>query len=87
MGKKLSERQRKVFTFLEDFIDDNGYPPTVREIMNGIGLTSTSLVTYYLDKLEERGLLKREAAISRGIRLISEPDEDGEVRKSFGWSR
>lgn len=75
MAKKLSERQQKVLGFLEDFIDENGYPPTVREIMNGVGLTSTSLVTYYLDKLEKHGLLERESAISRGIRLTSEPRE------------
>lgn len=78
MNDKLPERQQKVLAFLEDFIEANGYPPTVREIGNGIGVSSTSLVTYYLRRLEERGLINRESSISRGIRLNAHQESSAE---------
>ncbi|MGC9393529.1 MAG: transcriptional repressor LexA [Anaerolineae bacterium] len=71
--KKLPERQAKMLAFLGDYISANGYPPTVREIGEALGIPSTSLVSYYLRGLEERGLIARESSISRGIRLIAEP--------------
>jgi len=70
---KLPERQAKMFAFLGDYISANGYPPTVREIGEALSIPSTSLVSYYLKGLEERGLIARESSISRGIRLIAEP--------------
>lgn len=69
MARKLSERQRNVLEFLKDYIDENGYPPTVREIGEAISVKSTSLVSYYLDRLVEHGLIVREPSVSRGIRL------------------
>jgi len=69
---KLSERQAKMYAFLSDYINTNGFPPTVREIGEALDIPSTSLVSYYLKGLEERGLIDRESSISRGIRLISD---------------
>ena len=83
MNDKLPERQQKVLTFLADFIDDNGFPPTVREIGSGIGVSSTSLVSYYLKRLEERGLINRESSISRGIRLNSERENSENVTENL----
>jgi len=70
---KLPERQAKMYAFLSDYINANGYPPTVREIGEALDIPSTSLVSYYLKGLEERGLIDRESSISRGIRLVSDP--------------
>ena len=70
---RLPERQAKMYAFLGDYISANGYPPTVREIGEALNIPSTSLVSYYLKGLEERGLIARESSISRGIRLTSEP--------------
>ncbi len=75
MSAKLPERQERVLTFLEDYIGKRGYPPTVREIGDAIGVTSTSLVSYYLKHLEQKGLIDRASAISRGIRLTSESND------------
>lgn len=72
MKKELSERQQNVFNFIRAHMQMNGYPPTVREIGEAIGVKSTSLVTYYLKQLEQRGLITREASKSRAILLTQE---------------
>jgi repressor LexA len=71
MAKELPERQRKVLECIETYIRDNGFPPTVREIGEEIGVKSTSLVSYYLKRLEERGLITRERSMSRAIQLTN----------------
>lgn len=83
MKKKLSERQRKVLQFLEEYIRENGRPPTVREIGDGIKVTSTSLVSYYLNALEAKALITRESAISRGIRLNYDLEESPPEPRGF----
>lgn len=69
-GVGLNDKHRKVLNFLERFLDDNQYPPTVREICDGADLSSTSVVNYYLDQLEEMGYIARDGRVSRGIRLL-----------------
>ena len=71
--KKLSEKQRRIITFIDRFFNDRGYPPTIRDIQAGCGISSTSVVDYNLRILEERGYLSRHADISRGIRLLNRP--------------
>ena len=81
---KLPERQAKMYAFLNDYINTNGYPPTVREIGEALDIPSTSLVSYYLKGLEERGLIDRESSISRGIRLVSDPYQPSDVPVGSG---
>jgi repressor LexA len=69
MAKELPERQRKVLDCIEEYVADRGFPPTVREIGDAIGVNSTSLVSYYLKRLEERGHISREPSMSRAIQL------------------
>ncbi len=76
MVENLPERQQNVLEFLKAYLDENGYPPTVREIGRGIGVKSTSLISYYLNRLEEHGLITREASVSRAIRLTDEAAEN-----------
>ncbi len=66
----LSERQNKILSFLKTFTLDNGYPPTIREIGEAVGITSTSVVNYNLDALQRAGLIYRDRTVSRGIRLV-----------------
>ena len=77
--KKLSDKQRRITDFINRFLDDNGYPPTVRDIQAGCGLSSTSVVDYNLDVLESRGVIERHAEVSRGIRLRSRASSDALV--------
>ena len=67
---KLSERQRNILIFMENYIVDNSFPPTIREIGAATGINSTSVVNYNLNKLVRHGFLEREEAKSRGLRLI-----------------
>lgn len=69
MAEQLPERQQKVLDCIAEYVDEHGFPPTVREIGDAIGVNSTSLVSYYLKRLEERGLIVREPSMSRAIQL------------------
>ncbi len=66
----LGERHRKILKFLEVFQAENGYPPSIREIGENTNISSTSVVNYYLNQLEEMHYIERESNVSRGIRLI-----------------
>jgi repressor LexA len=65
----LSERQRNILGFLEGFIRENNYPPTIREIGEAVGISSTSVVNYNLNILEKEGYLTRDKIVSRGLKL------------------
>jgi len=69
----LSHREEMVLSFIEEFVDANGLPPAIREIMEGTGLSSTSLVSYNLRKLEKKGYINILDRISRGIQLANAP--------------
>lgn len=69
-AKGLSERQIKILEVLERFNTQNGYPPSIREICDMTSISSTSVVNYYLNQLEESGHIERDGRVSRGIRLV-----------------
>jgi repressor LexA len=75
--KKLSEKQLSILSFIEDFIEEHDYPPTIRDIQSGCEISSTSVVSYNLDRLKESGYLNRHSEVSRGLslanQLIDEP--------------
>jgi repressor LexA len=66
----LSERHKKILEYLDEYQRQSGFPPSIREIGDRTGISSTSVVNYYLDQLEKMGYIERESHISRGIRLI-----------------
>lgn len=72
---KLSERQRQILNFIEAFLDENGYPPTIREIGAAVKIGSTSVVNYNLNKLVREGFLERSQKVSRGLLLVKEDEE------------
>jgi repressor LexA len=69
-SKVLSERQKKILEVLGQFQVATGYPPSIREICEQADISSTSVVNYYLDQLQEMGYIERDNRVSRGIRLI-----------------
>ena len=66
----LSERHKKILKFLDEYQAKFGFPPSIREIGDRTGISSTSVVNYYLAQLENQGYIEREKNISRGIRLV-----------------
>jgi repressor LexA len=72
-GPMLTERQRQILDFLTKYVDSHGYPPTVREIGEAVGLASPSTVHAHLANLERAGLLKRDPTKPRAIELYREP--------------
>ncbi|MFL7791420.1 MAG: transcriptional repressor LexA [Anaerolineae bacterium] len=69
MGENLSKRQQKIVEFLNEYVEENGYPPSIREIGAAAGISSTSVVSYNLKRLEEKGYISRDREISRGLKL------------------
>ncbi len=69
--KILSSKQQHIIDFAHRFWVDRGYPPTVRDIVSGCGISSTSVVDYNLDILEREGYIRRHSGISRGIELLT----------------
>src|SRR4051812_10032182 len=70
--RKLSERQKRILDFVARYTGDHGYPPSIREIGQAVGITSTSVVDYNLKALERSGLIRRDREVSRGLGLVNQ---------------
>src|SRR5882757_3476794 len=66
----LTDRQQQIWNYLVEYVDRHGYPPTVREIGEKVGLASPSTVHAHLANLERAGLLKRDPTKPRALELI-----------------
>jgi repressor LexA len=66
----LTARQQEIWQFLVEYVDDHGYPPTVREIGDAVGLASPSTVHAHLANLERAGLIHRDPTKPRAIELV-----------------
>ena len=69
--KTLSSKQQNIMDFIYRFLVEKGYPPSIRDIVNGCGISSTSVVDYNLGILEEKGYIRRHREVSRGIELLA----------------
>lgn len=67
---KLTRRQYDVLTAIREYQKENRRPPSLRDLMDATGVTSTSVMDYYLDSLVSKGLITRKPRISRGIEII-----------------
>ena len=67
---ELSPRQREILEFVNTHVDEHGYPPTVREIGQAVGLTSPSTVHAHLARLESSGLIRRDPTKPRALEVI-----------------
>jgi repressor LexA len=81
----VTDRQRAILEFLHEYVDEHGYPPTVREIGQAVGLRSPSTVHAHLAQLERAGLLRRDPTKPRALELTdrrrSNQPAEGEVRR------
>lgn len=68
--KELSDKQSQILQFLQDFVEEKDYPPSIRDIQEGCAISSTSVVDYNLRKLEEKGAIRRDREVSRGIEIL-----------------
>ena len=70
----LSDKQREILAFLNETITRVGYPPSMREISDAVGLTSVSSVSHQLTQLELRGFIRRDPNLNRAIEILVELD-------------
>jgi repressor LexA len=78
----LTGRQQEIWDFLVDYVDRHGYPPTVREIGQAVGLASPSTVHAHLANLERAGLLKRDPTKPRALELSARRSEAERAERS-----
>ncbi|MSP78975.1 MAG: repressor LexA [Dehalococcoidia bacterium] len=72
VSKRLSEKQQRILGFLQNFLSEHHFPPTVRDIQRGCDISSTSVVDYNLQVLQKSGHIRRSPDISRGIELLGQ---------------
>ena len=89
MKKELTDRQQEILSFIEQFRDENGYPPTLRQIGKQFGISSTFGVKRHMDALVKKGHILVESNASRGITILSDfehitlPQTFSDVEKYF----
>lgn len=77
----LTERQREILTFIVAQQRDHGYPPSVREIGEAVGLTSPSTVHSHLATLERRGFIRRDPTKPRAIEVTYDPASGASIER------
>lgn len=76
--REVSNKQNEIYEFLKTYADNKGYPPSVREICEAVGLKSTSSVHGHLKRLESKGLIKRDPTKPRALEII-----DSSIKKEM----
>lgn len=74
MMNNLSNRQKAIFDFIKQKVKEKGYPPSVREIGEAVGLASSSTVHGHLSRLEKKGLIRRDPTKPRAIEILVDDD-------------
>lgn len=82
MSDALSERQNKILDYIRYVTKVRNYPPSVREIGEAVGLSSSSTVHNHLNQLERRGLIKRDPSKSRTVQLVEDAELDNQRRNA-----
>ncbi|MGE5629441.1 MAG: transcriptional repressor LexA [Solirubrobacterales bacterium] len=70
-----SNKQNEIYEYIKDYVRDKGYPPSVREICSAVNLSSTSTVHGHLEKLEKKGLIKRDPTKPRTIEIVEKEEK------------
>lgn len=81
-NSELTERQRAILSMIHQHVEDHGYPPSVREIGDAVGLKSPSSVHGQLESLEARGYLRRDRTKPRALELGRDPSTSLQMRPS-----
>jgi repressor LexA len=79
---QLTERQHKILDYIRYVTKVRNYPPSVREIGEAVGLSSSSTVHNHLNQLERRGLIKRDPSKSRTVQLVQDAELDQQRRNA-----
>ncbi|MBQ7040952.1 hypothetical protein IJN73_02715 [Candidatus Saccharibacteria bacterium] len=70
MSVKLTKKQTAVYNFIKEFIEENNYSPSYRDIMSGLGLSSVSAVAEHVDNLVRLGALKKAPGAARSLEVV-----------------
>lgn len=81
MYSDLSDKQLAILNFIKSEIKSKGYPPSVREICNAVGLKSTSTVHSHLNKLETKGYIRKDPTKPRTIEVLDSNGDSSDVKK------
>ncbi len=81
MSQEITDRQSKILEYIRDVTRSRNYPPSVREIGEAVGLSSSSTVHNHLNQLERRGLIKRDPSKSRTVQLVQDV-RDEQLRRN-----
>ncbi|MCC3381095.1 transcriptional repressor LexA [Paenibacillus farraposensis] len=84
---KISSRQQAILEFIRNEVRLKGYPPSVREIGEAVGLASSSTVHGHLDRLEKKGLIRRDPTKPRAIELLGQDEADNSNLINYSISR
>ena len=80
----LTDRQQQIWNYLVEYVDRHGYPPTVREIGEEVGLASPSTVHAHLANLERAGLLRRDPTKPRALELLGRERREADASAPVG---
>jgi repressor LexA len=83
MKKQLTDRQNEILIFIKEYVAENGYPPTLREIGKRFQISSTFGVKRHLDALEKKGYVIVESNASRGICVIRDEDDFQDISENI----
>lgn len=73
-NSRLTKRQQEIFDYILKFTSEAGYPPTVRDIAKGVGLSSSSTVHFHLNAIEEKGFIQRDPSKPRALKTYLNAD-------------
>lgn len=74
--RELTKRQSEIYNYIKQVVQMKGYPPSVREIGEAVGLASSSTVHGHLSRLEEKGYIRRDPTKPRAIEIVSDQTND-----------
>ncbi|HEX2647794.1 MAG TPA: transcriptional repressor LexA [Candidatus Dormibacteraeota bacterium] len=83
MSDQLTERQTRILEYIRSVTRARNYPPSVREIGEAVGLSSSSTVHNHLNQLERRGLIRRDPSKSRTVQLVQDQGIDQQRRNAI----
>ena len=68
----LNNKEKQILLYIQEYIENKNYSPSIREIVKAVGINSTSIISEYLDKLMSKGYLVREINKPRTIKLLKD---------------
>lgn len=80
---KLSKRQAEILAYIKDEVKVKGYPPSVREIAEAVGLASSSTVHGHLERLEQKGFIRRDPTKPRAIEILGDSPAVNEAQAAY----